>query len=103
MGHVDSGDGAYRVPLPVGHVDHPVSQLPVISIVFSDVVQLCPQKTNDFTVCVIVPYEIVGSDISAVVDACDGAVGEKVSLPVAFPAILGFGGGRRCGGDVVEF
>ena len=93
MGRVDDGDGAYRVSLPVGHINHSIPQLPVVPIILPDLVQPCPQETDYFAVCIVVPYEISGGDVGATADACDGAVGKEMPLSTTFPAGSGFGDG----------
>ena len=100
MSRVDSGDGAYGVSLPVSHVDHPIPQLPVVSVILPNVVHPRPQEANDFAVYVIVSYKIAGGDVSPSSDARDGAVRHNVPWSVAFPAGSCFDGGRRCGNDV---
>ena len=100
MGCVDSGDRAYRVSLPVGHVDHSVSQLPVVPVILPDLVQPCPQETDYFAVSVVVPYEIPGGDVGVTADTCDGAVGKKMPRSAAFPAGSGFHDERGCRSDM---
>ena len=78
MGCVDGGNGAYRVSLQAGHVNHPVPQLPVIPIVLPNVVHPRPQETDDFAVCVVVSYKVTGGDVSASSDACDRAMRHNV-------------------------
>ena len=80
MGRVDGRDGAYRVSLPVGHVDHSVPQLPVISVILPDVVHPRPQEANDFAVRVVVSYKVAGGDVSLTSDARDGATVKPLGL-----------------------
>ena len=102
-GRVDSGDGSYWVPLPVGHVNHSVPQLPVVSIVLPDLIHLRSQASDDFAVGVVVPYEITGGDVGAVANARDGALSDDMPLSAAFPTGSSFDGKWRGGSDVVEF
>ena len=100
MSRVDGRDGAYRVSLPVGHVDHSVPQLPVITVVLPNVVHSCPQEANDFAVCVVVSYEVAGGDVGPPSDARDGALRHNMPGSATFPAGSCFNGGRGGEDDI---